>query len=372
MAHLNDGTLRRMVDDPDAIAAPDRAHFAGCATCKARFDQMDADAKSASALLAAPEPEFDANAAYRRVTAQPARPRFGLRLPILRPASRAMVAAVALVVLVAVGVTASVNVGEIFKPQTVQPVSVSVLDIQSLPDLANYGDFKFSQEPSPQIGISKADAEKVAGFSAPAAKTLPSGVPAGTNVTYGAMSQVTATFTFDAAKAQAAAAANGKTLPAMPAGMNGSTLTMVVGPVIVELYGNLPAESSSISPSSKSSSTLPALPRLVIAASKAPVVTSTGVTTKQLEDYMLEQPGITPGLAADIRAIGDPTHTLVIPVPVQYATSKQVTVHGVQGVALGDNTGLGSAVIWIKNGIVYFVGGSLKQDEAVSVANALS
>jgi hypothetical protein len=361
-----------MVDDPDAIAGPDREHFAGCAGCKARFETMNSDAQNAQALLAAPAATFDADAAYRRLVAQPAKPRFGFHLPILRPASRAMVMALALVVMVAVAVTAAVNVSEIFKPQTVQTVSVSVLDIQSLPDLQNYGDFKFSQQPSPQIGISKSDAEKVAGFSAPDAKTLPSGVTSATNITYGAMSQVTATFTFNAAKAQAAAAAQGKTLPKMPAGMDGSTLTMVVGPVIVELYGNLPSESPSTSTTSETSTTLPSLPRLVIAASKSPVVTSTGVTTKQLEDYMLAQPGITPGLAADIKAIGDPTHTLVIPVPIQYATSKQVNVQGVQGVALGDNTGLGSAVIWIKNGTVYFVGGSLKQDSAITVANALS
>ncbi len=58
--------------------------------------------------------------------------------------------------------------------------------------------------------------------------------------------------------------------------------------------------------------------------------------------------------------------------PIQYATSTQVQVQGVQGVALGDNTGLGAAVIWIKGGSVFFVGGSVKQDEALSIANHLS
>src|SRR5438270_7254 len=106
-----------MVDDPDAIAAPDREHFAGCAECKARLDTMSADAKSATAMLAARETSFDASAAYRRFSARPARPRFGFHLPILRPASRGMVAALALVVLVAVGVTAAVNVSNVFQPQ---------------------------------------------------------------------------------------------------------------------------------------------------------------------------------------------------------------------------------------------------------------
>ena len=365
MAHLNDGTLRRMVDDPDAIAAPDREHFAGCAECKTRFDEMSADARAIGALLAAPAPSFDANAAYRRVAVRQApRPRFGFHLPILRPVSRGMMAALALVVLVAVGVTAAVNVTNIFQPQTVKPVPISVADLESLPDLATYGDFKWSQEPSPSVGITKADAENIAGFSAPAPKSLPSGVSAA-DVTYAATAQVVGTFTFSAAKAQAAAAANGKTLPAMPAGMDGSTLTLTIGPALVEIYGQLNATAGSDLSQAR-------LPQLVIAESKAPVVASSGVSAKQLEDYLLEQPGITPGLAADIKAIGDPTTTLPIPVPIQYATSTNVQVQGVQGVALGDNTGLGAAVIWIKHGDVYFVGGTLKQNDALSVANSLS
>ena len=363
MAHLDDGTLRRMVDDRDAIAAPEREHFAGCAECKARLDVMSSDARGVEAMLAVPEPTFDANAAFRRINAQPARPRFGFHLPILRPASRALVAAVALVVLVAVAVTASVNVAQIFKPSTVQPVPISVADLESLPDLAAYGDFKWTQQPQPTLGITKADAEKIAGFSAPNASTLPAGASAA-NITYGAVPVTSATFTFSAAKAQAAAAAQGKTPPAMPAGMDGSTLTMTIGPAILEIYGDLNA------PTSGDVSKIQ-LPQLIIGVSKAPSVSSTGVSAKELENYLLAQPGISPQLAADIKSIGDPTTTLPIPVPIQYATSSQVTVQGVKGVALGDNTGLGAAVIWIDGGEVFFVGGSLKQDDALAVANHL-
>jgi hypothetical protein len=352
-----------MVDDPDAVGAPDREHFAGCAECKARFESMSADAEGVKALLAAPAATFDAGAAYRRLTAQPPRPKFGFRLPILRPASRAMVAAVALVVVVAVAVTAAVNVSQIFAPQTVQPVPVSVADLQSLPDLATYGDFKWAQQPSPQVGISKADAEKVTGFSAPDARSRPAGVDAST-ITYAASDQIVGTFTFSAAKAQAAAAAQGKKLPAMPAGMDGSTLNLTIGPALIEIYGNLNAKAGA-------DPTKMTLPQLIVAESKAPSVTSTGVSAKELENYLLEQPGLSPQLAADIKAIGDPTKTLPIPVPVEYATSTNVQVQGVQGVALGDNTGLGSAVIWIKNGEVFLVGGSLKQTDALAVANGL-
>jgi hypothetical protein len=91
----------------------------------------------------------------------------------------------------------------------------------------------------------------------------------------------------------------------------------------------------------------------------------------QLEDYILAQPGITTELKNAVKALGDPSTTLLIPVPVQYATATQITVQGVPGVALGDNTGVGSGVVWVKNGFVYVVAGSIKQTDAVGIANNL-
>src|SRR5213080_1257151 len=286
-----------MFDDPNAVTGTEREHFASCSECQDRYAKTSADATHAARLLAVPATTFDADAAYKRVTEAPAQaPRFGFRMPILRQSSRRPIAVLAFAVVLAVIATASANVSQIFAPTQVKPVPVTVADLQSLPDLSTYGTFTWSKEPQPQVGVPQAEAENVAGFSAPNAGTLPSTVSK--QITYVVVPEAVATFTFSAAKAQAAAAAQGKTLPSMPAGMDGSQLT---------------------------------LPQLIVAESKAPVVTSTGVSVTQLEDYLLKQPGITPQLAADIKAIGDPTHTLPIPVPVGYATSSDVTVQGVQG-----------------------------------------
>ena len=57
--------------------------------------------------------------------------------------------------------------------------------------------------------------------------------------------------------------------------------------------------------------------------------------------------------------------------PIEYATATQVTVQGVDGVALGDNTGVGSGVVWVKNGPVYVVAGSIKQSRSINIANNL-
>jgi hypothetical protein len=177
-------------------------------------------------------------------------------------------------------------------------------------------------------------------------------------------------FTFDAAKAAAAAAKAGKSLPAMPAGMDGSKLTVTVGPAVVEIFGTLNLGGSGATGTAPIPSQL-TLPQLVVGASSAPVVTSTGVSTQQLEDYLLSLPGVSPKLAAAIRAVKDPSTTLPIPIPIEYATSKTVAVQGVDGLAVGDNTGLGAGVIWIKSGTVYGVAGTLKQDAILNIANGL-
>ena len=365
MAHLTDGTLRRMVDDPDANVGADAAHLKSCAECEARFETIAADARSVASLLAVPEPHVDAARAFAEVSgAAKARPALGLRFPIVRPAARPALVLVAAVTALALVVVAFTFSGLFFQPTTVKPVPVTVADVQALSQLAEYGTLKWTTRPDLHIATSAADAAAVAGFQAPAltASTLPKGVSS--NITYAAMPQAQAVFTFSADKAAASAAAHGKPLPKLPAGMDGATLTITAGPAIAAIYGNLNEPQSA-------NATDVNLPQLVVAKSVTPTATSTQVTVKQLEDYILAQPGISEQLKNAVKAVGDPSTTLLIPVPVGYATSTQVTVQGVQGVALGDNTGLGSGVVWVKSGHVYAVIGSVKQSDALNIANNL-
>jgi hypothetical protein len=113
------------------------------------------------------------------------------------------------------------------------------------------------------------------------------------------------------------------------------------------------------------------VPTLVVGQAKAPVVTSDGVTVDQLRTYLLQQPGVSPQLAAAIRAIGDPASTLPVPVPAELAVSHPVTVQGVQGLFIGDNTGIASAIIWQKDGMMFEVIGSFTERQALDVANSM-
>jgi hypothetical protein len=366
VAHLSEGTLRRLVDDPEALTGSDRRHYMDCAACQARNKGMADDARVAATMLATPELKLDVATAFKRVqTAPAARPPFGFSLPILRPSTRPMFAGLgAAAIVVALAVTAFANILPLFQPKTVQPVPVTFADMQSLSSLSAYGTLTWSTKPQPQVVLSAADAKSVSGLDVPVVAKLPAGVSS--TVTYAAMPKAVAVFTFDAKKAADAAATTGKPLPKLPSGIDGAKLTVTVGPAVVEVFGDMNAGSGTGSSPQNIN-----LPQLIVARSAVPVVTSTGVTAKQLEDYILSMPGVTPELAAAIRSIGDPATTLPIPVPVEYASSSKVSINGDAGVALGDNTGLGSGVIWIHKTNVYVVAGSIKQSAVLDIARNL-
>jgi hypothetical protein len=362
VAHLTEGTLRRMVDDPD-VGRADAAHLEGCGDCQSLFKSIKDDARSVASMLAVPDARVDVTRAYERLRSAPmSGPRLGFRLPTLMPRSRPMVLAlaatfVAIAILAVVAQDFKTNI----QPNSVTPVPITVADMQALSQLGDYGTVTWTTQPNLQVVSSAAEAASVAGGMQPPVVTtnLPKGISP--NITYAAMPKAIAVFTFSSDKAAAAAAQRGKTLPKMPAGMDGAKLTVTVGPAVGEIFGELKQGSSA------SDLSLP----LIVGKSAAPTATSTQVTVKQMEDVIMAQPGISPELKAAIKAIGNPSSTLPIPIPVGYATSRTVTVQGVQGVALGDNTGVGSGVVWVKNGVVYAVAGPIKQSDAIDIANNL-
>jgi hypothetical protein len=355
-----------MVDDPDAHSGADTRHYESCPECQSRYKAVAGDATHITSLLSAPDLQVDVASAFDRVRSAPAaQPRFGLRLPVLQPGRRPlMLALAATLAAVALLATAVAEGDNIFSPKTITPVPVTVADLESLSQLSAYGDLTWTTRPNLQIAANEAEAKSISGLTPPKVATLPTGVSS--TVTYAAMPRAVAVFTFSKEKAAAAAAQTGKSLPALPAGMDGAQLTVNIGPAVAEIYGNLNK------PSSGSDLTQASLPQLIIATSSAPVATSTQVSVKQLEDYILTVPGISPELAAAIKAIGDPSTTLPVPVPIEFGTATRVQAQGVDAVALGDNTGVGAGVIWIKNGLVYGVVGTIKQSDAIDIANHLT
>ena len=278
------------------------------------------------------------------------------------------VAAAASVALVATILTVS-GVAEtiltIFEPKQVVAVPITSTDVATAVNgLASYGTLDFSAPPKPYDVPDLATAAKDSGLTVLVPAQMPTGVSVA-RARYGVMPRTTATFTFSADKTRASASRLGRTPPPMPANIDGSRLFITGGPAVVQYYDDGTA------PTANTSSPFAMLPKLIVAQGKGPVVQSDGVTVEQLQQYLLAQPGITPQLAAQIRAIKDPSSTLPIPIPVDMATSKTVTVQGQPGVFIGDSTGLGSAVIWQKDGMVYGVAGTLTESQILAVANSL-
>ena len=241
---------------------------------------------------------------------------------------------------------------QIFEAKQFAAVSVTATDLQTLGQLSQFGTLTWSAQPQPHQVASLAAATAETGLPA-VSVTVPASI--GAEARYGVVPRTTATFVFDASLARASAAAIGRTAPPMPAKLDGSSLVFTGGPAMMVTYG------SESQPGGM----------LIVGIAKAPTVGSDGASVSEIQAYLLSQPSVSPALAAQIRAIGDPSTTLPIPIPVGQAAAKSVSVHGVIGLFVGDSTGLGSGVLWQQNGLVYVVGGTLTEAETLAIANSL-
>ncbi|MGH2443828.1 MAG: hypothetical protein ACRDFX_11805 [Chloroflexota bacterium] len=363
MKHLDDGSLRRMVDEPFSLADTLRSHYETCSRCKERFASIADDAVFAAGKLTSQPHAVNAGAALAAVRARAQRPpaehaRWSRRVRdagIRRPLSGLVAAlVVASAIIWTPAGSLAQNFINVFQPQQVAPLQISLSDFESLQGLAKYGTVSSPPSVSSQHAQNAAQASQLSGITVLAPASLPAEVSAAPS--YEVLSKESASFTFSAAKATAAAAAAGKTIPPMPAGIDGSTLNVTGGPVVLTLYRAAGKGS---------------IPQLIIGEMKSPTITTSGVSAAELETYILSLPNVSPQLAAEIRALGDPTSTLPIPIPSSGASSHAVTVDGVQGVAIADSSGLGSGVVWEKSGTVYGLAGPLSPDQVLAVANSL-
>jgi hypothetical protein len=364
--HLSDGVLRRLYDEPFALEEQARAHYNDCPDCQARFAAVADDARHALALMAVPGATVDPQAALRAT-----RPRLGSRprLAVLQGATRwrrpliggLAAAALAAVLAATLAFTPLAStIQTIFEPKQVSTVTVQQGDLNGLDAFSGWGDVKWTRQPELKEAGSAAEAAQISGLREIQAK-LPASV-ANAPVTYGAVGQATGTVTFTS-KA--------------PAKLQGSTLTVQIGPAETAIYGDLARAAHAAGQKDQGGAQDPqtairsAGPILAIVEMRSPQVSSTGVKVSDIKRELLAQPGLSPSVRAAISAIDSPTGNLPIPVPGQI-NAHDVTVQGVKGTAVGDSTGLGSAVIWIKGGRVYGVAGTFTEDEIKAVANSLS
>lgn len=389
MRHLSQGILRANLEEPGALPEEHRVHLRDCAVCTGAASAISTDMAAARALLGSGLWAPDSGAALERLKAAgvgavahasaragwAARRRGGRGRPGLRPAVGA--AAVALLAMALVGTGVAANLIKIFEPDKVVGMPVDRQSLEGLPDLSAYGTMRMVQEPRATVATSLEEAAGRSGLSL--LKAQPAFQVAGEHA-FTVLSPATASFTFDAGKARAAAG----NLPALPANLDGSTLFLQAGPTVVETYGarqnladelNRPAAADAVDQGPEAGMDVPGLlarlPDLAILQMKAPVLSSDGPSVSQYRDALLALPNISPALAAQIRSIGDPAATLALPIPVDLAVSRPVDINGSSGLAIGDNTGTGSAVVWQSRGMVLAVAGLMSENDILAVARSM-
>jgi len=360
--HLDDGELRRMLDDAEAFTEEQRVHAQTCQNCSARSAAIAQDSQLAAGLLGG-DVTPDTACAYLRVRDRAAVPRlFTISSRTFAASALAAALIVALIFTPLGGYARSFLT--IFEPQHFAPIEISrgdLRDLRLLPQADDVGTQRLIRKPKRVNYESLEVAQRHMGFTL----LRPTALPAHFGVVraFSAMTPGEMTFTFSAAKARAFERRSHKALPSMPPELDGTTVRVQTGHVFNGHY--------EASENRQSRAAHKGTPFFELIEAQAPRVTSTGATLEQFERYLLAMPNVSPQLAAQIRALGDIQNTVPVPVVIDKQTARRVSVNGVQGLAIGDNTGLGAGVMWEKNGIIYVVGGPLSMNDVMTVANGL-
>ena len=361
MRHPTEGTLRRLLDEPAGVADADREHVAACPACLSGLAAAQEAAVVTRAALHV-QVRTDVDAGWHRLsravaadrTVAPARVASAAPGRRWRAALRSpVVAAAGVVVLLAgAGAAAAADWLQIFHTQRIAPITVTEADLAQLPDLSAYGDLELRAEPHLRQVADAAAAAKATGLAVPRVADLPRGVTS--ERTFRVGDRAEAVFTFSAAKAARAAAAAGGTAAPAPAGLDGSRFRISAGPGLAEVWSEGRG-----------------LPALVVARAVAPTVSSSGVPFETARDYLLALPGLPGDVAEQLRALSGDGTTLPLPVPAGQVTSSTAEVAGAPATVLVSKDGTMSLVVWVHEGVVTAVGGSLGTDEVLSVARGL-
>ncbi|GAB7046854.1 hypothetical protein [Catenuloplanes indicus] len=346
MRHPAEGTLRRLADEPSAIADPDRAHVASCPECQENLSTVREEAALAGAALhveAAP----DVDAGWRRLSGAFAAPMTAAEAVRVsrrrRPRWRAPLVAVAVAIALLTGATAAVATGwlRVFHTERIAPVTISQADLLALPDLSAYGDVSLVAAPHVREVADAAAAREATGLTVPEVAELPRGVSG--DPVYQAGDRATAMFTFDGAKAGG------------PPELDGARFRLTVGPGVAAVW----AEDRGV-------------PALIVGRAVAPAAYSdSGVGFATARDHLLSLSGLPADVAAQLRAFTGDGTTLPLHVTDEKLTSAPADVNGAPATVLASRDGVLAAVIWVRDGVVTAVAGSLSTDEVLTVARGL-
>lgn len=362
MGHVPDGKLRRLVDEPFAVADAESGHVARCNRCRRRHQEIGRNAAEATAMLARPYPVPDLEEAWRHFTAPAAR---SAHLPVRAPQRRVLTvtvpparAIIAAAVLIAAAATAG-TLASLSSPAAPPRQQTSAADFQAIEQLAGvskgsdtlggfdtssgtlrlpFGVVHWVSSGTAHSVASPAAAAAATGLEVRTLATLPAGVAATTNILV--QPRVTATIRFGANAGK----------------LRGSLLTVSAGPAVLVEYGGGGGQLG--------------LPTLATFTMERPTVSATASKTAQLEAYVLSAHGVPTGLAEEIRLLGDMGTVLPFQAPAGTNPS-QVDIDGAAGILVTAPAIGASGVIWVSHGLVHAAAGLIDGNDVIHVARQI-
>lgn len=389
--HLSDDTLRALLDEQLDDAERAAEHLNGCPLCQTRLNTMQARAARVDAHLTtlAPRPGDAPRAApiaiaqlYARQTAAAGKEQFEMVKTILSPRLRPLWVGVSVIALFTVAFSfPSVRAfaSDLLARFRVQKVTVVQVDNTRLNELTTNtalgkqigqlvsDSIKVTKEPGkPQIVANAAEASKRAGFNVRTAGSR-SDAPTITVQDGGAFE-----FVVNRARAQALLNEAGASNITLPPSIDGANIKVSIPTGVSIAYGDCPKpnaeENTTSSPSRRFANCV-----MLVEMPSPTVDTPPDLDVAQLAELGLQFTGMKPDQARAFSQKVDWTSTLVIPIPGNTATYKELVVDGVSGYLIqrpADDRQ--HVIVWVKNGIVYAVAGlGSNTAPALEIANSL-
>lgn len=324
-------------------------------------DHMDKQTEEVLEMLAVLEPTTaDAPRPARQMLAQvnqaAAETGWGFRLRrfFTTPGGRRVAAALAVLLVVAALSlppvrTAAAEFLSLFRVQnftaiTISPEQIAVLEKVAAQGLVP-GELTIDDEPGELRPVDSVDeAAAMAGLST--VRTLNDlGEPESVYVSGGGNGR----FIIDLAGSRAILEAVGADPLLLPDAVDGATVEMAVFPGVLQAW-----------------------PEAMLLQSESPLVEyPQALDTAVLGQAVLRVMGLSEAEAARLAQEIDWTSTLLLPIPQELATYREVTVDGVSGILVTDLDGRAAAIVWQKAGILYMLSAERSPDDLLALAHSL-
>jgi hypothetical protein len=236
----------------------------------------------------------------------------------------------------------------LFRVQKFAPISISAEQIALLGEIAESGlypgEIEMIDEPGPSVPVESIDAaETIAGWKtrSPNARDLPDQI----FVIEGGAGRLT----IDVENTRALVEAAGADPGLIPDSLEGAVVDVTVYTAVSQSWQD----------------------GIMLNQSPSPLIEyPEEVDTVALGEALLQALGMDSRQARRLARSIDWTSTLLLPIPEGMATFNEVSVDGVDGLALGSMDGSHSAILWQKDGMVYVLSGG-QVDDLAAVANSM-